>query len=58
MKLDSLTTAVDGVSASIDAAVAALGSNPADQAAVDALTTKLTDAKAKLDAAVNPPANP
>lgn len=52
MNLSSLQTAVTGVSTSIDAAVAALGSSSTDQATIDSLTIQLTDAKAKLDAAL------
>lgn len=51
--LTALTSAVQGISSSIDAAVVALGT-PADQPAIDALTTQLTDAKTKLDAALAP----
>lgn len=49
--LEALTAATDGLSSSIDAAVAALGSTD-DQAAIDGITATLTDAKGKLDAAL------
>lgn len=55
MNLSALQAAAAGISTSIDAAVTALGSASADQAAIDSLTQQLTDAKTKLDAALNPP---
>lgn len=51
--LSELTDAVRGMSESIDAAVTALGSRPADNSAeLAALTAELTSAKGKLDTAV------
>lgn len=61
MNLDALTSAVTGLSASVDAAVVKINTpvdSSADQAKIDALTAQLVAIKATLDAAVTPPATP
>jgi len=51
--LEDLTAAVTGMAASVDAAVAALGTVPPNNdAELAALTAQLVDAKGKLDAAL------